>query len=98
MAIRMLQREQSSRAILSALMTGRGVSRRQAYRYLSQAQRELKPRPVPEAKAIFTVNLPRRLTQQIRARCRQQRRPISHLVAAALQQWLEPPPPAHGSR
>jgi hypothetical protein len=35
------------------------------------------------------------LIQQVRARCRQQRRPISHLVARVLQRWLEEPSP-HG--
>jgi len=95
MAVRMLQQQQSSRAVLSALMTGGGVSRRQAYRYLLQAQSERKPRPVPHAKAIFTVNLPRPLIEQVRARGRQQRRPISHLVAEALAQWLEAPS-SHG--
>jgi len=95
MAIRMLQQQQSSRAILSALMDRRGVSRRQAYRYLLQAQSNLELRPVPEAKVVFTVKLPRRLIQAVRARCHQQRQPISQVVAEVLQQWLEPPS-SHG--
>lgn len=95
MAIRMLQQQQSSRAILSALMDRRGVSRRQAYRYLLQAQSNLELRPVPEAKVVFTVKLPRRLIQAVRVRCHQQRRPISQVVAEVLQQWLEPPS-SHG--
>ena len=97
MAIRMLQQQQSSKAILAALIKLKDLSRRQAYRYLLQAQNNLVLRPVPQAKAVFTVNLPRPLIQQVRARCRQQRRPISHLVAEALQHWLEQPP-AHGSK
>jgi hypothetical protein len=94
MAIRMLRRHKSSSAVLSALIGGGGVSRRQAYRYLLQAQSS-ELLPVPGPKAVFTVNLPRRLIQQVRARCRQQRRPISHLVARVLQRWLEEPSP-HG--
>jgi hypothetical protein len=97
MAIRMLQQQQSSKAVLSALIKFKGVSRRQAYRYLRQAQSNLVLRPVPQTKAVFTVNLPRPLIQQVRARCRQQHRPISHLVAEALQEWLEQPP-AHGPK
>ena len=89
MAIRMLQQQQSQESILSALVTRSGVSRRQAYRYLLQAQSNLKPRPMPEPKRVFTVNLPRRLIQAVRIRCRQQQRPISHVVAEVLQQWLE---------
>jgi hypothetical protein len=95
MAIRMLQRQQSSDAVLSALMERVGVSRRQAYRYLLQAQSNLQLRPVPEAKAVFTVNLPRRLIQQMRVRCRRQGQPISHVVAKVLQQWLDQPT-SHG--
>lgn len=89
MAIRMLQREQSSHAVLSALMKRVGVSRRQAYRYLLQAQSNLQVRPVPELKAVFTVNLPRRLIRQVRICCRRQGRPISHVVAKVLKQWLD---------
>ena len=88
MAIRMLQQKQASRAILSALVRHRGVSRRQAYRYLLQARGNLRLRPMPERRAVFTVNLPRSLIQQLRHRCRQQRRPISHVVAEVLQKWL----------
>ena len=91
MAIRMLRRNQSSNTVLSALIRQGGVSRRQAYRYLLQAQSHRELLPVPAAKAVFTVNLPRRLIQQVRARCRQQHRPISHVVTEVLQQWL-----AHG--
>jgi len=95
MAIRMLRQMKSSNTVLSALMSRGGLSRRQAYRYLLQAQSNLQLRPVPQTKAVFTVNLPRRLIQQIRTRSRRQRRPISHLVAEVLEQWLEQPS-AHG--
>jgi len=95
MAIRMLQRQQSSNAVLSALMKRAGVSRRQAYRYLLQAQSDFQPRPVPDVKAVFTVNLPRQLIQQMRIRCRRQGKPISHIVAQVLQRWLDQPP-THG--
>ena len=95
MAIRMLRRDKSSNSVLSALMSRGGVSRRQAYRYVLRAQSRLELLPVPGPKAVFTVHLPRRLIQQLRARCRQQRQPLSHLVAEVLQQWLEEPSP-HG--
>jgi len=88
MAVRLLQQQRSPEAVLSALMTHSGISRRQAYRYLLLAQTNREVRPVPEPKAVFTVNLPRRLIQAVRARCRQQRQPISHVVQKVLQQWL----------
>lgn len=89
MAVRWLQQKQAPAAILSALVAGARVSRRQAYRYLWQAQERLEVRPVPEPKTVFTVNLPRRLIRAVRARCRQQQRPISQVVAEVLQRWLE---------
>jgi hypothetical protein len=89
MMVRWLQQKRSPEAILSALVQRCGVSRRQAYRYLLQAQNHLELRPVPESKAVFTVNLPRRLIRAVRARCRQQRQPISQVVAHVLERWLE---------
>jgi hypothetical protein len=97
MAIRMLQQKQSPQAILSALSRRRGLSRRQAYRYLLQAQNNLQLRPIPAPRTVFTVNLPRPLIQQLRRRCRQQRRPISHVVAEVLQRWLTQPSTHGGS-
>lgn len=89
MAVRLLQQQRSPEAVLSALVGQYGISRRQAYRYLLQAQGSPQVRPVPEPKAVFTVNLPRRLIGAVRARCRQQRQPISQVVTQLLQQWLE---------
>jgi hypothetical protein len=95
MAIRELQQQQPAEAVLSALMSRGGLSRRQAYRYLRQARGNLRLRPAPEPKAVFTVNLPRRLIGAVRERSRRQNRPISHLVAEVLERWLEQTSP-HG--
>ena len=89
MAVRWLQAHRPPEAILSALVGRWGLSRRQAYRYLLQAQSHLELRPIPEPKAVFTVNLPRRLIRAVRARCRQEQRPISQAVAQVLEGWLE---------
>ena len=89
MTIRWLQQQRSAEAILSALIQRCGLSRRQAYRYLLQAQSRLELRPVPGPKAVFTVNLPRRLIRAVRVRCRRQRQPISQVVADVLERWLE---------
>jgi transposase-like protein len=89
MAIRILRQKQSPAAVVSALIQGGGISRRQAYRYLRQAQQQPQLQPAPPPKAVFTVNLPQRLIQEVRHRCRQQQRRISHVVADLLQEWLE---------
>lgn len=95
MAIRLLRQRRSPEAILSALVKGWGISRRQAYRYLLEGRSNLQPRVVPEPKGVFTVNLPRRLIQKVRAHCRQQSRPMSQVVAQALERWLAEASP-HG--
>jgi len=89
MTVRLLQQQRSPRAVLSALVQRCGLSRRQAYRYLLEAQNHLEWRPVPEPKIVFTVNLPRPLVEAVRTRCRQKGRPISGVVAQVLKEWLE---------
>lgn len=89
MAVRGLQQHRSTEAILSGLIERWGLSRRQAYRYLLEAQSHLELRALPPPKAVFTVNLPQPLIQAVRARCREQQRPISQVVAEVLQQWLD---------
>lgn len=89
MTVRWLQQQRSTEAVLSALVQRCGLSRRQAYRYLLEAQNHREWRPVPEPKAVFTVNLPQPLIQAVRARCREQKLPLSRVVAQSLQQWLE---------
>jgi hypothetical protein len=89
MAVRWLQQQRSTQATLAALIHRGGLSRRQAYRYLLQAQSRMEPQPVPQPKAVFTVNLPVPLIQAVRLRCRKRQQPISQVVAQVLQQWLE---------
>jgi hypothetical protein len=96
MAIGLLQQQRSAEAVLSALIKEGGISRRQAYRYLRQVRTNLQPRVLPQSKAVFSVSLPRRLIQEVRNRCRQQRRPISLVVTQVLERWLAEEPSTHG--
>ena len=89
MAIQMLRREQSPDAILVALAKAGAISRRQAYRYLARAQGQTHLQPVPQPRSVFTVNLPTALIGEVRRRCRQQGRRISHVVAEVLERWLD---------
>jgi len=89
MAVRGLLQHRSTEAILSALIQQDGLSRRQAYRYLLQAQNRLELQPMPQPKAVFTVYLPIKLVQAVRVRCRKRQQPISQVVAQVLQQWLQ---------
>ena len=85
--VSLLQRKTSSE-VLGWLIAHYGLSRRQAYRYLQQAQSAGGPLPVPEAKAVFTVKLPVSLIRQVRQQARQEGGPISQWVAGALQRSL----------
>jgi predicted DNA-binding transcriptional regulator YafY len=80
----LLQQRTSRAEVLEGLVARYGLSRRQAYRYLQQAQRAVSPVPVPEPKAVFTVKLPHSLIVEVRRRARQERCPIGRWVERAV--------------
>lgn len=88
--VRLLQQKASRHQALKWLMTQYGISRRQAYRYLLQAQTVSGPVPVPETKAVFTVKLSISLIGQVRQQSQQEGLAISQWVEAALQRALKP--------
>ena len=91
----LLQQRASTSEVLEGLVARYGLSRRQAYRYLQQAQQATSPLPVPEAKAVFTVKLPCSLILKVRQQARQQRCSISLWVERALRLGLGHPT-SHG--
>lgn len=93
--ISLLEQSSSPAEVLAKLVARYGLSRRQAYRYLQQAQQAGLPMPVPETKSVFTVKLPRRLIAQVRQRARQQRCSISSWVEQTLRVGLDKPT-SHG--
>jgi hypothetical protein len=84
LTLSLLQKQTSSSEVLKALIVRYGLSRRQAYRYLQEAQQSASPLPIPEPKAVFTVKLPHSLIPQVRQQARQQRCSISQWVERAL--------------
>ena len=58
MAVQLLSDKTPSAEVLDALVSRYGVSRRQAFRYLRQAQTNAVVLPVPAVKTVFTVKLP----------------------------------------
>lgn len=97
MAIELLKKKASFAEAVSSLAGQLRLSKRQAYRYLQQAEAASKPLPIPEAKAVFTVKLPPSLIEEVRRRAHDQKQPISDLVAAALRESLRRPKPgSHG--
>jgi hypothetical protein len=76
-------------AVLQLLGRRYQVSLRQARRYVDVAQQHPQGVPVPEPTVVFTVKLPGRLVQRVRARARSTGTTLSALVAEALEKWLE---------
>jgi len=64
------------------------MSRRQAYRYVQEAQSLVAPLPVMEPAAAVTFKLPPSLVNAIRARAAADGTTISETVAMALSAWL----------
>ena len=86
--VSLLKKKTSPQEALSWLITHYGISRRQAYRYLQQAQAARGPVPVPEAKRVFTVKLSVGLIRQVRQQARRGEGTISQWVEAALRRSL----------
>jgi len=64
------------------------ISKRQAYRYLYQAQKLRQPVPVEDAKVSFTVKLSRRLVETLRTYAASTGLTLSEIVSRALQRIL----------
>ena len=61
-----------------------GISPRQAYRYLQQAQHLKQPLPVGDAKIAFTVKLSRKLVRGLRTFAKRTGLSLSEIVSRAL--------------
>ncbi len=84
-ALEVLRQYDSLAEAARALVEAYGMSKRQAYRYLHQAQRQGQPVPVPEPKVAFTVKLPQGLVHRVRQRAAQTGQSLSELVTQALE-------------
>ena len=82
-ALSLLQRCEASEVVVE-LMARYGLSRRQAYRYVREAQDRSEPVAIPERKSVFTVKLPASLIAGVRRRARDAGKSISDVVAEAL--------------
>ncbi len=68
-----------------------GISKRQAYRYLREAQEYEQPVPIPEYKIACTVKLPYSLVEALHERARERDQKLSELVTQALEAFLSRP-------
>ena len=77
------EREQLPEAV-EHLAGACSISKRQAYRYLQQAQQLKRPVPVGDAKVSFTVKLSRALVERIRTYAASTGLTLSEMVSRAL--------------
>jgi len=88
MAINLLKKSGSLSEAATALSSRYGLSKRQAYRYIKEAESAGKRIPVPDQKTAFTVKLSENLTQDIRHYARSRGQTISEVVTEALEVLL----------
>ena len=67
-----------------------GISRRQAYRYLLEAQGRTEPIPIPDHKSTFTVKLSDSLISDVRQYASVYGLTLGEIVAQALRAFLRP--------
>ena len=88
-ALTLLRRLRSSTKTVMVLMVRYRVSRRQALRYVREAQNVGRMQPIPERKVVFTVKLPLRLVRALRQMARSTGESLSALVTRALEAFLQ---------
>jgi predicted DNA-binding transcriptional regulator YafY len=69
---------------VAQMVRDRGVSPRQAYRYLQQARRLKQPVPVGDTKVAFTVKLSQELVRRVRSFANTTGLSLSEIVSRAL--------------
>lgn len=88
MAVNLLKKSGSHSETATTLSSLYGISKRQAYRYLKEAESAGNWIPVPDKKTAFTVKLSENLTQDIRQYARLKGQTISEVVTEALEVLL----------
>ena len=87
-AHRLLARGQSLGEVALSMSRQFAMSRRQAYRYIEEAQLIGRPVPVAEAATAVTFKLPPSLVDAVRARAATEGTTISDMVSRALREFL----------
>jgi len=66
-----------------------GISKRQAYRYISEANKIGDEMPIPDQKIAFTVKLSQSLIQALREYARKSGKSLSEIVTQSLEAFLQ---------
>ena len=87
-AMAILRDSESLSQAATTLAEQQHLSKRQAYRYLSEASQLERAQPVPARKVVFTVKLPIDLVEALRENARAKQRSLSALTAQAIRAFL----------
>jgi predicted HicB family RNase H-like nuclease len=87
-ALGLLQQCKSLATAASSMVEAYGMSTRQAYRYLQEAQTQQQPLPIPQRKIAFTVKLPPAIIEEVHQQARRHDQSLSQFVEQALQSYL----------
>jgi predicted DNA-binding transcriptional regulator YafY len=88
MAIDLLKKSGSVSEAANALSIQCGISKRQAYRYVKEAEAAGQQVPVPDRKIAFTVKLSESLSEGLRQYARFKGQTLSDVVTEALRAFL----------
>ena len=87
-ALAALRKHGATASAAKSLAAECGISMRQAYRYVQEAEGLDAELPVPDRVIAFTVKLPTRLIAALREHTRRTGRTLSDVVAEALRKFL----------
>jgi predicted DNA-binding transcriptional regulator YafY len=88
-ALALIKSEESLSSAATALARRYGISKRQAYRYVREAELIGKQVPVPDAKLAFTVKLSKNLIKALRRYAKNTGQSLSEIVTQALEAFLQ---------
>jgi predicted DNA-binding transcriptional regulator YafY len=87
-AVALIEQLESPAAAARALAAQYGISKRQAYRYVHEANVVGREVPIPDKKVAFTVKLSQNLIEALRQCARSTGQSLSEIVTEALEAFL----------
>jgi predicted DNA-binding transcriptional regulator YafY len=87
-AVALRKKSNSLAEAADALSTQYGISKRQAYRYVKEAESTGRQIPVPDQKIAFTVKLSENLVDTLRQHAKIKEQALSEVVTQALEAFL----------
>ena len=88
-ALALIKKKKSAAEAAQVLASKYGMSKRQAYRYVHEAEAIGREVPIPEAKIAFTVKLSKNLIQRVRNYAKTSGQSLSEIITQALQAFLQ---------